>query len=494
MSSISPNVSPVPMTVCDASGNCIDANEAMGRLIGATREAVLLQNFHDLDSWKRSGLLEVALEALERHQPQHKELTLTTSFSQTITIDYHFIPWRIEASIYLLVIMSDLSDRKVLEARLRQSETMESLGQLTGGLAHDFNNQLSGMMGLADLLLGRIDDPEHRQMVQRIIDAAQRAADLTRKLLVTARGGRERSATLDLEQILDEVISVLKHTIDKRILIERTTDKAPHFIQADSTQVHSALLNLALNARDAMPEGGRLRFGTTRIHLEDAQPPGDFVQIEIEDSGRGMSAPILEKIFDPFFTTKPQGVGTGMGLAAVHGTIEQHQGTISVESHEGEGALFRLRFPAVEDQAPGRARPTTPRRPEAHLEILLAEDEPLVRQTIHQQLMGLGHEVVCCTNGQEAVALLRQDPKRFDLIFLDMIMPVMNGGDAFHALREIDPAVKIMLISGFAVDTETQALLDTGASAFIRKPFVMAEMRQGISVLLGPPKNQSKEK
>ena len=383
-------------------------------------------------------------------------------------------------------------ERSALEERLVQAEKMDAIGHLAGGVAHDFNNMLAGIMGYADLLRRRIVDPQMRKHADSIVVASQRAADLTAKLLAFARKGKIQTAGVDIHGVVVEVIGILERTIDKRIRIRKEFRAEHAIVRGDPSQIQNALLNLAINARDAMPEGGEFLVATENVELDadfchslqGQAAPGPHIEIHIRDTGVGMPEEVRRRIFEPFYTTKPAGKGTGMGLAAVWGTVVQHHGAIMVRSLQGEGTEFTLWFPvdpvvdAVETTQELEVAAVEGRR------ILVVDDEAFVREATADTLRELGYAVELAKGGEEAVMMVRDRPGWFDLVLLDMIMPRTGGPETFQMLRQFQPDLRILLVSGYSLGGEAQALLDAGASGFIQKPWNAAELSRSVAKAL----------
>ncbi|MCP4612755.1 MAG: PAS domain S-box protein, partial [Planctomycetes bacterium] len=388
----------------------------------------------------------------------------------------------------------DITERKALEEQLRQSEKMQAIGQLAGGIAHDFNNQLSGILGYADMMRKDADDnPALTQHVDNIIVGVKRASDLTAQLLAFSRKGKYLTVVLDLHRIINEVVNILRHSIDKRITIRKEFHANPSTTTGDPTQLQSVMLNLALNARDAMPDGGELTFATDVVELDknycDAQPfeivPGKYLLVSVSDSGTGMDDNTKHRIFEPFFTTKEPGKGTGMGLAAVYGIVKSHKSSIQVTSELGRGSTFELRLPLVLEgsvaDAPSKLHHELI---EAQAHILLVDDEKVIRDVTTHILEQLGHTISVRRNGKEAVTFYKEHWQSLDLVILDMVMPVMGGRQTFIAMREINPDVIVLLSSGHSIDDEAQSVIIDGAKGFIQKPYRMGELSQKLSEIL----------
>ena len=401
-------------------------------------------------------------------------------------------------------IAQDITERKRaeeektrLEEQLWESRRLEAIGQLAGGVAHDFNNQLAGIINYAELLLSRLKDNKERGYADMILKTAQRSADLTSQLLAFSRKAELRVTRVDIHELVAEVVSLLSHTIDRRITIKQRLDADPPIAMGDASQLESALLNITINARDAMPDGGELGLATDVVTLDEefcrthphGVAPGRFLLVSVSDTGTGMGEETLAHIFEPFFTTKGVGAGTGLGLAAVYGTVRSHGGTIDVHSKPGHGSVFKVYLPlapAANDNAgddAGDAKATTPGAVKPAC-IMFVDDEKPVRESSCEALRRLGYEMVPCENGAAAVEYYRKSWRDVDLVILDMMMPEMNGHDTFRAMRAVNPGVKAMLLSGFSLDTRIQAVLDEGVLDYLQKPFPLAELYDKVAQTL----------
>jgi signal transduction histidine kinase/PAS domain-containing protein len=385
-------------------------------------------------------------------------------------------------------------EKAALQDLLRHAEKMQAIGHLAGGVAHDFNNQLTGILGYAELL--RRGLPAGSPLIgyaERILLATKRSADLTGQLLAFARRGKYLEVSVDIHQTIREVVALLEHSVDKRITIETALDGRSHVVKGDPSQVQSALLNLAVNARDAMPNGGVLCF-TTRVDDLDEEAcartsfdlePGPYIQVEVSDTGVGMDRDVQARIFEPFFTTKAPGKGTGMGLAAVYGTVESHRAAVAVQSEPGKGTTFTLLFPlSMADEAEFEPADEA-RRPDIRASILLVDDERMVLEVTREMLSHVGYRVTTCSDGPEALRLFREQGGKFDLVILDLVMPNMGGLDLFKAMREVAPDVRVILASGFSVDGDAQRILDQGARAFLQKPYRADDLAWTVADVLG---------
>jgi len=401
----------------------------------------------------------------------------------------------------VLSIIRDITERKNafleksrLEEKLRQSEKMEAIGQLAGGVAHDFNNQLACIIGFAELIKTRTNDAETiKHFAENIMTTAQRSADLTKQLLAFARKGKYRAIPVNIHKIIFEVITLLERSIDKKIQLMPSLKAKSSVVIGDPTQLQNAILNLALNARDAMPAGGELSISTDTIYLDElyckSSPfsisKGYYVKICVTDTGMGIDPKIRKYIFEPFFTTKEVGRGTGMGLPAVYGTVTTHNGAVTLYSELGKGTTFTLYFPLTETEtSENDIQFTDEPAITGNARILLIDDEYMIIEMAETLLKLLGYSVTSCKSGKEALQFYAKSFKDIDLVILDLIMPGMDGKETFTELKKINPAVKVLLSSGYSIDGNTRQLLDMGIRGFIQKPYVQNEFAKKIAEVL----------
>jgi PAS domain S-box-containing protein len=474
-------------------GLVVEANEEYLRLTGRPAlEQILGQSVvmwtapHDRDRNARA-----VRKCLETGRVRHLEIDYVRPDGSLQPIEINASVVGCGADMRILTLCRDTRERRRLEEQLRQSEKMQAIGQLAGGIAHDFNNQLTGVMGFADLLAGRLDDPQLRGFAEGILRAAGRAGDLTGQLLAFSRKGKFQSIPVDLHHAIGDVVGLLQHSVDKRIRIRTRLDAPAPVVTGDPGQIQNALLNLALNARDAMPEGGELAFETDGVVL-DAEagrlqspeiPAGPYLRVVARDTGCGMSEETLTHLFEPFFTTKPVGKGTGMGLAAVYGTVRSHNGSIRVSSAPGHGTTVTILLPqakgapAVVASAPAAPLAKTSR-------IVIVDDEEICRTLATETLRAEGHRVTAFADGPEAVRHVRERGAETDLVILDLVMPGLSGRDTFRALREARPDLRVLLASGYSLDSEAQSLLDAGARGFVQKPFRLQDLLRAVAEAL----------
>ncbi len=385
-------------------------------------------------------------------------------------------------------LAAEVGRRHDAEERLRQLQKMETLGQLAGGVAHDFNNALTGILGSADLM--RLELPlDHpcQEYARTIIDASRRSADLTRKLLSFARKGAQVRNTILIHQSIDNAVTLLSRTLDPKIQLTCDLRANEPRIRGDPSEIENALLNLCLNARDAMPQGGRLLISTADVSLDAASAaitrpvvePGRYVRIAVRDTGCGMGPEVLARLFEPFFTTKEIGKGTGLGLAAVFGTVATHQGAISVDSAIAIGSTFAILLPIDSNSGKPRSGTTSAYLAPRPGRALIVDDEPVIRAVARSLLERQGWVVGEAEDGSAGLRRYR-DEGPWDAVLMDLAMPGMDGSACFRAIRAYDPDARVVISSGYARDANVDGLLAAGARGFITKPYLATELWRAI--------------
>ncbi len=385
------------------------------------------------------------------------------------------------------MIVEDVTDRRVLEAQLRQSQKMEAVGQLTGGIAHDFNNILTIILANADLL--QADIPPERADLRAVLDetktAAQRGSDLIKKLLGFSRRGQLEIQSVDLARLVRDLSGVLRRVLPENVEVVLASDPPLECAMADPGAIEQILLNLATNARDAMPEGGSLKIDVRSDWLDEGYhathpwvEPGRYVSISVTDSGIGMDAQTKERVFEPFFTTKPEGRGTGLGMAMIYGTVKQHKGHIHVYSELGTGTTVRIYIPVASETSVA-PRPAVSRGGSVGgcETVLVVEDDISIRRATRRALENHGYTVLLAGDGEEALEIVRRHgASRIDLIVTDLVMPKLGGRQLYEALRAAGNNVRVMFASGYSrPDIEECAALDAEVP-FLHKPWTLAEL------------------
>ena len=379
-------------------------------------------------------------------------------------------------------IARDITEQRKIDKKLKEGEKMLAIGQLAGGIAHDFNNQLTAILGYATLLKNKIGDaPDLNRFVDTIIKSATSSAELTKQLLTFSKKDIQKKTNEDIHKLIKEAIVLADRPINKKVEIELQLNASKSVIYCDTSLILNAILNLILNANDAMPDGGSLTI-TTENHvlteeeanrISDTIEPGEYIKIKFIDTGCGMSEEVSSKIFEPFFTTK-QKKGTGLGLAAVYGTVGSHNGTIKVHSKEGKGTTFIIDLPIVFDNSLGEStqfdiQNARERNITSPL-ILLADDEESVRNYTQDILKALNYKVITVKDGTNAIEVYKKRHNDIDIVILDLIMPGMGGVETYNEMKEIDPELNVIFISGYNQD-KIDVITSSPNTSLIHKPF-----------------------
>ncbi len=380
-------------------------------------------------------------------------------------------------------------EKKKLEARLIHAQRMEAIGTLAGGIAHNFNNLLTGILGNASLMLLDTDhDNPHYKRLNNIEKLVQSGSKLTNQLLGYAREGRYEIMPLSLNRLVKETSDTFG-TTRKEIRIHQEFAKDLFGIKADQGQIEQILWNLYVNAADAMPVGGDLFVKTMNVTHEDMtgklyKPrPGNYILLTVRDTGVGMDRGTMERIFDPFFTTKDLSKGTGLGLASVYGIIKAHGGYIDVVSNEGDGTTFKIYLPASEDKATKEKKKAV-KFLKGTGTVLLVDDEDMIIDVGHEILKTLGYKVLPARGGKEAIEVYKKYRDKIDVVIMDMIMPGIGGGESYDRLKEINPEVKVLLSSGYSIAGQAREIIERGCNGFIQKPFNINELSQKLREIL----------
>jgi two-component system, cell cycle sensor histidine kinase and response regulator CckA len=393
----------------------------------------------------------------------------------------------------VVVTCRDVSERKRLEADIHQAQKLESVGRLAGGIAHDFNNLLTAVLGYADMLLM---DPamteEHRTDLAGIKEAAERAAALTGQLLAFSRRQVLEMRPLDLNAVIGNVIEMLRRLLGAEVEVQEQLAPELGTVRADVSQLEQVLLNLAVNARDAMPEGGRITIETANVHLDESYPnlspeavSGQYVCLTVSDTGMGMDAGTRASVFEPFFTTKPPGKGTGLGLATVYGIVKQSGGHIWVYSEPGHGASFKIYLPRVDEPAEQveAADPQGP-APQGTETVLVVEDEPAVRNLISRVLGELGYTVVAAGGAEQAFPVLRDHEQAIDLLLTDAVLPGAGGKEIAEQAVSLRPELPVLFMSGYATPVLTSRGILAPGVELLHKPFTPAGLAHKVREVL----------
>jgi two-component system cell cycle sensor histidine kinase/response regulator CckA len=396
-------------------------------------------------------------------------------------------------------VLRDVSERKEAEAQsrkleiqVRQAQKMESIGTLAGGIAHDFNNILMGIQGNASLMALKTDlaHPNYEK-IKNIESYVENGTELTRQLLGFARRGKYHAIATDLNDVIDKSATLFGRT-KKEIRIQRDLVADIWTVEVDRGQIEQALLNLYVNAWQAMPQGGDLYLKTENVILDaefvNAKPykveAGDYIKITVTDTGIGIDQETRERIFEPFFTTKEMGRGTGLGLASVYGVIKNHEGYINVYSEIDQGTTFTIYLPASRKKIQKQTEKAVASVALGTGTLLLVDDEEMIIKVGKELLQELGYQVMSALSGQEAIELYKKNADKIDLVIMDMIMPGMSGGETFDRLKEINPEIKVLLSSGYSINGQASKILERGCDGFIQKPFNLIQLSDKIQSII----------
>jgi PAS domain S-box-containing protein len=471
-----------------ADTTIICANKAAISLTGMSEENLLASNFTDLFDETNRKKVRKLLESKETSLYSNKKKT--TVLLNDKKIHLVILPLN-EEQHKSLIIMNDVTEQKIREIQIRHAQKMEAIGTLSGGIAHEFNNLLMGIQGNTSLMLLNTNSADaHYNRLKNIENLVQNGSKLTSQLLGYAREGRYQIRPVNLNKLVENTSYIFART-KKEITVKQELSTNLHMIDADQGQIEQTLLNFYINAADAMPGGGTLTSETMNVTHEDMSDrpytpkSGNYVMLVITDTGIGMDEKTRERIFDPFFTTKETGHGTGLGLASAYGIIKGHRGYIDVKSEEGKGTSFIVYLPAskavVRDQKAVVKGEQLLTKGET---ILLVDDEQLIREVSREMLEVSGYNVLLAGSGQEAIDIYKDHQDPINLVILDLIMPEMGGGEVYDRLKEINPAVKVLLSSGYSINGEATEIIERGCDGFIQKPFRILDLSQKINKIL----------
>ena len=474
-------------------------NHGAERLYGWTRAEALGRKITDLgkeDNAAFASAHQIVLEA--GHWSGEMEKVSTTGHRQMFLCRWTLLRDAEGRPRQVLAINTDITERKSLEAQFRHAQRMEGLGALAGGIAHDLNNILAPILMTAPLLRDVVQDADARSMLETMQTCAQRGADIIKQLLTFARGKPESRTPLPPRLLLREMEKIIRETFPRNIRPSLQVAEDVWSILGDATQIHQALMNLCVNARDAMPEGGNLTLAAGNLTLEAADAAtipdakaGDYVCVRVSDSGTGIPPELQKLIFDPFFTTKEIGKGTGLGLPSVLGIVRGHGGFVRVDSQPGQGTTFELAFPALREVPLKAEGVPVDRLPPGRGEcILVVDDEPSVRNAVQRTLEKHGYRVVTTAEGREALAVFQRQHGEIQAVLTDMMMPGMDGPALVRALRELSPRLPVLGMTGLAAQAEFKGLRELGLSGMLTKPFgsaaLLAELQRVLAAANQP--------
>jgi PAS domain S-box-containing protein len=479
--------------ILDDERTIVDANPAAGALVGLSADALVGRTFEGLLLPAGSDDIHAAWrELMAFGEAKREHRVASAAASRLVECSYRA---RVQPHCHLC-IARDITDQRLLQEQLMRSDKIESVGRLAGGIAHDFNNLLTTILGYTELLLStrRPDDPE-RFDLEEIQKAGQRAATLTQQLLAFSRKQILRPKHVDLNQTVISLQTMLGRLIREDIAVQCELAPAAVVVRIDPHQIEQVILNLVLNARDALPGGGNIRVEVGRVSASQAGatgdqplPPGGYARLRVIDDGVGISPEARAHLFEPFFTTKEFGKGTGLGLASVYGIVRQSNGFISVDSEPGRGTTFTMYFPAVAGAHAVERRRKTADRATRGETILVVEDEDAVRALISEVLRRRGYQVLEASTPTAACLMFEQCGRQIDLLLSDVVMPEMNGPTLAQRLVAEQPELRVLFISGYTDGASTPLDATSPNVDFLPKPFQASALAEKVREILSRPR------
>jgi PAS domain S-box-containing protein len=473
--------SPIGITLSSAKDHAIiEANESFLSMIGHDRDSVIGRSPDALGLWAKPEDQARIFEELEnRGRIQNLEFHLRRRLQEKVAVLISIELVEVGGQECALAFFLDVTERKKMETQFLRNQRMESIGTLAGGIAHDLNNALAPILMSAQLLRLRLDDPDMRKLLDVLEASAQRGAEMVKQVLTFARGIEGKHGVVQLKHLIRDMATMTKQTFPRSISIKEQVSNEIWPVSGDATQLHQVVLNLCINARDAMPEGGTLTLYASNIQLDEHSArmhpeakPGPYTVLSVIDTGTGMPPHIQERIFEPFFTTKEAGKGTGLGLSTVRGIVKSHNGFMTLETAEGKGTHFNVYLPAATTTSTSNALAERPNLPSGNGEcVLVVDDEAMIRDIAQQMLQTFGYKVLIATNGAEAVATCAKYVGKIRVMITDLSMPIMDGAAAIEAVRSIDPSIRVIVASGSVVEFNTKKPESTTVYAIMEKPY-----------------------
>jgi PAS domain S-box-containing protein len=492
---------PLGIIYLDQNGTIIYENQAMEKMMDVpegSASGVIGKRIMDIPNIIEAGVHDLVQKILTGDVIRNVELNYKSLFNRQLKLKVHGAPRKgaNDEIIGAIIMCEDITNYKKLEAQFQQAQKMEAVGRLAGGVAHDFNNILTVIFGHAELAMMTMDesDPARRHILE-VMAAGDRATDLIRQLLAFSRKQVIAPGIININKTLPQMERMLKRLIGEDVELKFLLDSGLGMVKADPAQIDQVIVNLAVNARDAMPGGGKITIETENVELDASfaetvpgSVPGPYVRISITDTGHGMSQEVMAHIFEPFFTTKPKEKGTGLGLSTVYGIVKQNSGFVSCYSEEGHGTTFKIYFPRVIDgKETVQAKQPEVKTPIGKEIILVVEDEKTVRKLAVGALEQFGYTVLEAGDGGEALEICREQEQPVDLILSDVIMPTMSGPEMVEKIRDIWEDVKVLYMSGYTENSiVNHGILKKGIE-YISKPFRPRELITTVRKVLDKP-------
>ena len=485
---------PIGLMVCDVTGTIRWINAEFMKIFGVPEEQrVVGKPLNRVGIFKEKTIRKQLQTIFKKHQKTSFQHTINLEDGTRRIVEINTQPLYEDSSTVsgMIFIFNDITLEQELLKKINRTKRLESMGILAGGIAHDFNNLLAIILPNAQMLHLLLEDREELlQYVETIERATEQASQLTAQILSFARGSKKsQKEVLNLNRLVEDFCSMLDRLVNRRIVIEKQLMSDLWNIEADRTQIEQVLMNMTMNSIDAMENGGTIVYRTENVEVKEATmlfssrlEAGRYVRLDVEDTGEGIPAEILDKIFDPFFSSKAESKGTGLGLSTVYGIIKSHGGYIDVRSELGQGTVFSIYFPAVfkeEENETGASRPV---KKIVGGHVLLVDDEEMLQQTVSRMLENLNFEVTIARDGQEAVEIFRRNPKMFDLILMDIQMPNMDGIEAAKRIWQDYPDARIIFSTGYADPERLELLRRLGVKQILRKPYKIKDLVDIISI------------
>ena len=475
------------------NGRILDGNPQAEVLLGLARAEIMGANLANFFPMEESGVPLRRMLDFNQSGARKTEWVITRKDGAHIPVECSARPITLHGHQLILVLMGDITEKNRTEAQLFRAQRMDTIGTLAGGIAHDLNNVFGPIIMAVDLFKLTMEDPRELEILEMVDSSAQRGAEMVKQVLYFARGLEGRRELIGSAALVDELQKLVHDTFPKSISLETFSVEGTSKFSGNRTQIYQVLLNLCVNARDAMPNGGKLKISARNAQIDEqaaAKYPnvlaGHFVVLEVADSGEGIPPQILDKIFEPFFTTKEVGKGTGLGLSSSTAIVRSHGGFIAVESVQAWGTIFRVHLPAEEKQATASIASVMEKLPRGWGElILIIDDEAAIRSLASQALEAFGYRVMTAADGSEGIARFAEHKNEIAAVITDMAMPVMDGAATIRELTRIDPGVKIIAASGLSAKG-VESAAGEGVRHFLAKPFSAETMLKMLSELLHP--------
>jgi PAS domain S-box-containing protein len=482
----------------DMEGRVVYWNKSAERLTGWSEEEMMGETARErLYAPDQQEKLRSCYDTMMEEGEWTGELDLQNKDGDDLVVESRWTLVRDSAGDpkHVLVINTDITERKQLESQFLRSQRMESIGRLVGGIAHDLGNLLVPILLGVKVLMQRFGDDEKAERTLSMIQkSAERGSDMVEQVLAFARGVEGERVAIQPGTIIEEVEKITGETFPEAVEVRTDVPDGLHQIVGDATQIQQVLMNLSVNARDAMPDGGTLTLAAhnATVSPDDARKnieaePGDYVCIEVSDTGTGIPDDVVDKIFEPFFSTKPEGEGTGLGLSTAYSIVKSHDGFIDVESDKGEGTTFRIYLPMAEKDAERRATGDAAELREGSGElVLVVDDEEFILDTAKETLEGVGYRTLTAGGAEDALEIMQEHGSEVDAVITDLRMPHVNGFDLIRALRTDHPDLPIVAASGLA-DGRTDEAVEAGAQTFLAKPFTAEKLQAALQDVLSTP-------